>query len=170
VTAESRAEIVDYLANGAKLREACAMAGVPWAALSADWTEGRRAFEANEGSEAARFYAEAQAARMRARATFRAEAAAVAGTRESADLLAVVRALEAEEEPLADDTDPNAWRSQPLFLDADDPDVREAQHEAQLAYVRLLHAIAKPAKAQATPGERSSKASELSSKVRQLQG
>jgi hypothetical protein len=148
MNAGSRAEIVDYLANGAKLREACAMAAVPWAALSADWTEGRRAFEANEDSQAATFYSEAQAARMRARATFRAEAAAVAGTRESADLLAVVRALEAEDEPIAGDgDDPNAWRSQPLFLDTDDPDVREAQHEAHLAYMRLLHVIAKPLEA-----------------------
>lgn len=99
------------------------MALVPYSALAGDWTTGRSDAEQGRDTLEAAFYHEAQAARSRHIATARARAQAAAGTRESTDLLAYVKALEAEEEPLDDDAErPNAVR-----LTADpDPAVREA--------------------------------------------
>ena len=99
------------------------MVGAPWTHFASDWIAGRSDHEAGRDTPEAAFYAEAQAAHARHVATARAKAQASAGSRESADLLAYVRQLESEIEPLAEDAEtPNAVV---LFSDPD-PCVRAA--------------------------------------------
>lgn len=101
MTAEQREAAVRHLGNGATLHETASLVHVSQAIFRLDWVEGRRDSEQGEDTDAARWYRDAQAARARKKATLRAQAEAVAGSRESADLLAVLRALESEIEPTA---------------------------------------------------------------------
>ena len=72
--------------------------------------------------EAAAWCLICRAARSRARAKLRAEVHATAGSRESADLLSLLRALEAEAEPVAaDDDNPRASGSLALVDMLNDP-------------------------------------------------
>jgi len=117
MTGEQRERVVRYLGNGAKLREAADMVGASWKDFASDWSDGRADSESGTDSDAATFYRDARAARSRNIAEKRAEAAAAAGSRESADLLAYVRQLESEEEPLA--TPEDDVRSTPLLRVSD---------------------------------------------------
>lgn len=100
---EQREGATRYLGEGAKLREAAGMVGASWRDFARDWTLGRRDSEADKESDLAAWYRAATGARARIRAVKRREAAEVAGSRESSDLLAYVRALEEEEEPFAEE-------------------------------------------------------------------
>jgi hypothetical protein len=138
VPAEQAETIIRHLGNGARIVEAARMALVPYAALSSDWTKGRRDAEAGLDTLEAGFYRQAQAERSRHIATARAKAQAAAGTRESADLLRYCEALQAEVEPLADnDENANAVR----LSDHADPRVREASATALEAQRELLRAL-----------------------------
>jgi hypothetical protein len=78
------------------------------------------------------------AAHARHVATARAKAQAAAGSRESADLLAYVRQLESEVEPLAETEDrPNAI----LLVDSPDPLIRVAALAMIDASRELLRAV-----------------------------
>jgi hypothetical protein len=98
---EQRTRVVELLAEGATLREASAITHTPWKAFAAEWAVGRGDSEQGHETELADWYRTAQAARSRKRAVLRALAAETAGTRESGDLLRVLEALEAEDEPEA---------------------------------------------------------------------
>jgi hypothetical protein len=141
LTDDQRETITRHLSNGARRDEAARMASAPWTAFVSDWRAGRADFESGKDSPEAAFYSESEAARSRHRATARAQAQAAAGSRESADLLAYVRQLESEPDPLGDDLSaaPNAVR---LTKD-DDPDIREAaavQLDACRALLRVVTA------------------------------
>jgi hypothetical protein len=130
--------VLANLGNGATIREAALMVGASWATFSADWTSGRTDHEADRDTEEATFYRRAQAARSEHCAKARAQARAAAGSRESADLLAYVRQLESEVEPLADESErPNAVR----LLTHGDPDVRGAAEDVQSACRTLLRVL-----------------------------
>jgi hypothetical protein len=101
VTGGQRTDAVRHLGNGATLRESAALVLSPWSSFAREWGIGRGESENGQESELATWYREAQAARARKRATLRALAAETAGTRESADTLRVLEALEAEDEPEA---------------------------------------------------------------------
>jgi hypothetical protein len=139
MNAAQRTEVVGYLGNGSKLREAASMAEASWASFAADWTAGRRDFEIGDDSPEATFYRDAQSARSRHIASTRAEAAATAGSRESTDLLAYVRQLESEAEPLDIDTQaqPNAVQ----LLGSDRPAVAKAARAQVAASRDLLRAL-----------------------------
>lgn len=151
LSVEHAADITRHLGNGARMTEAVSIAGAAWSDFAADWVAGRAGHESGKASETATWYAEASAARSRHIATQRAKAQATAGTRESADLLAYVRELQAEAEPLADMTEaPNAVR---LFNDPD-PGVREAAARVLDAGDDLLRAlVARDRTARAARGE-----------------
>lgn len=122
LTPEQRDQAVDYFDGHALLREAADMLQVPWSSFADDWREGKRDAEAGRDTEAAAWYLICRAARSRARAKLRAEAHATAGSRESADLLSLLRALEAEAEPVAaDDDNPRASGSLALVDMLNDP-------------------------------------------------
>lgn len=138
LSAEQIDGVFANLSNGATIREAALMVGASWATFAADWTSGRTDHEADRDTEEATFYRRAQAARSEHCAKARAQARAAAGSRESADLLAYVRQLESEVEPLADGAErPNAVR----LLTHDDPDVRGAAEDVQTACRGLLRAL-----------------------------
>lgn len=138
LTPEQAEAAIRHMGNGARISEAARMVLAPYSALSSDWTTGRADAEQNRDSDEASFYRGAQAARSRHVATARARAQAAAGTRESADLLAYVKALEAEEEPLGEEAEhPNAVR---LTFDPD-PRVREAAARVLDASDDLLRAL-----------------------------
>jgi hypothetical protein len=140
VTADQRERATRYLGNGAKLREAADMVGAAWPDFAKDWLEGRRDSEAGHETELAAWYLEARGGRSRHIAEKRAEAAAAAGSRESADLLAYVKALESEVEPLQvqeDDGPPHAVR----LFDHKSPAVREAARAQLDASRNLLRAL-----------------------------
>jgi hypothetical protein len=136
---EQAKTITRHLSNGARRDEAARMASAPWTAFVSDWRAGRADFEAGKDSPEATFYSDSEAARSRHRATARAKAQASAGTRESADLLAYVKALEAEPDPLGDDLSaaPNAVR----LTQDDDPDIRAAAAVQLEACRSLLRAV-----------------------------
>jgi hypothetical protein len=136
---EHREAIIRHLSNGARRDEACRMAGAPWGVFVSDWRAGRSDFESGSETPEAAFYSEAEAARSRHRATARAKAQAAAGSRESADLLAYVKALEAEADPLGDDfaEGPNAVR----LTEDEDPEVRAAAVAHLEACRTLLRAV-----------------------------
>jgi hypothetical protein len=90
-----------FLGNGATLRESAALVLAPWSRFARDWGVGRGDSENGRESELGTWYRECQRARAQKRATLRALAAETAGTRESADTLKVLEALEAEDEPEA---------------------------------------------------------------------
>lgn len=140
MTADQRERVVRYLGNGAKLREAADMVGAAWSDFAEDWTSGRKDSEAGRDSDVATFYRDARAARSRNIAEKRAEAAAAAGSRVSADLLAYVRQLESEEEPLAaaDDEEPT---TAPRLVTHPDPKVRAAALAQLDASRKLLRAL-----------------------------
>ena len=118
LTPEQRDQAVDYFDGHALLREAADMLQVPWSSFADDWREGKRDAEAGRDTEAAAWYLICRAARSRARAKLRAEAHATAGSRESADLLSLLRALE----PVAaDDDNPRASGSLALVDMLNDP-------------------------------------------------
>jgi hypothetical protein len=149
---EHRETIIRHLGNGARRDEACRMASAPWTAFVADWRAGRTDFESDDDSPEAAFYSEAEAARSRHRATARAKAQAAAGSRESADLLAYVKALESEPDPLGDDVSaaPNAVR----LTQDDDPAIREAAAVQLDACRALLRAVtARDARNRPRPAE-----------------
>jgi hypothetical protein len=126
------------LGNGSTIREAALMVGAPWTTFAADWLAGRADHEGDRDTPEAEFYRKAQAARANQCARARAQAKAVAGTRESSDLLAYVKALESEVEPLAEEGDkPNAVR----LLAHESPDVRAAAEDVQTACRTLLHVL-----------------------------
>lgn len=135
LTTEQTDGVLANLANGATIREAARMVGASWATFAADWTAGRSDHESDRDTEEATFYRRAQAARSEHCAKARAQARAAAGSRESADLLAYVRQLESEVEPLAQESErPNAVR----LLTHDDPAVRGAAQNVQTACRKLL--------------------------------
>jgi hypothetical protein len=101
VTPKQRSEVVDYLSKGSTFLEAVHMAGATWSAFEHYWKAGASHLDEGRDTEEASFVREGRAERARHCATKRAQAAAAAGSRESADLLAYVRQLEAEEEPAA---------------------------------------------------------------------
>lgn len=122
LTPEQRDQAVDYFDGHALLREAADMLQVTWPSFADDWRAGRADAEAGRSTEAAAWYLSCRAARSRARAKLRAEAHATAGSRESADLLSLLRALEAEAEPVAaDDDNPRASGSLALVVMLEDP-------------------------------------------------
>lgn len=138
LTPDQAEKAIEYLGNGARIVEASRMVSAPWPAFAADWNDGRADSEAGTDTVEADFYRRAQAARSRHCAVKRATAAATAGSRESADLLAYVRALESEQEPLADDAEtPNAIR---LTLH-DDPAVVKAARAVGDATREMLRAL-----------------------------
>lgn len=149
MNAEQRASVVRYLSNGAKLREAAAMVEAPWGDFSADWVEGRKDSDAGKDSPEATFYTEAHAARARHIAETRAEAKASVGSRESADILAYVKALESEAEPLATSDDEGPI-SAPRLIDHPDRNVREAAQAVQTSSRLLLRALAGTPETQAS--------------------
>jgi hypothetical protein len=148
LTAEQAAKSVEHLSNGSQIIEASRMVESAWSDFSADWTAGRSDSEAGLDTPEASWYRQAQAARARHCATKRALAAATAGSRESADILAYVKALESEMEPLAETAEkPNATR---LSL-SDDPRVVKAARAVTEATREMLRALtAKDARARAT--------------------
>ena len=89
--------------------------------------------------EAAAWCLICRAARSRARAKLRAEVHATAGSRESADLLSLLRALEAEPEPVAaDDDNPRASGSLALVDMLNDPSLSgDERIEAKAALEKL---------------------------------
>ena len=145
LSADQAAKAIEHIGNGSRIVEAARMVGTAWADFAADWVAGRTDHETNQYTPEATFYREAQAARARHCATKRAMAAATAGSRESADLLAYVRALESEVEPLAENVEaPNAIR----LTQSGDPAVVKAAREVGDACRTLLRAVtAKDARA-----------------------
>lgn len=139
---EQRDQAVDYFNGHALLREAADMLQVPWSSFADDWREGKCAAEAGQDTEAAAWYLSCRAARSRARAKLRAEAHATAGSRESADLLSLLRALEAEAEPVAaDDDNPRASGSLALVDILNDPALTDEERaEARDAHERYARA------------------------------
>lgn len=135
LTPEQRDQTVEYFDGHALLREAADMLQVPWSSFADDWREGKRDAEAGQDTKAATWYLRCRAARGRARAKLRAEAHATAGSRESADLLSLLRALEAEAEPVAaDDDNPRASGSLALVDMLNDPALSgEERSEAKAA-------------------------------------
>jgi hypothetical protein len=142
LTPEQRDQAVDYFDGHALLREAADMLQVPWSSFVDDWREGKRDAEAGQGTEAAAWYLSCRAARSRARAKLRTEAHATAGSRESADLLSLLRALEAEAEPVAaDDENPRASGSLALVDILNDPALSDEERaEAKAAHERYVRA------------------------------
>ncbi len=123
---EQRASVVCHLGNGATLREAASLVSAAWRDFVADWAAGRTDSEGGHESDEAAWYREAQASRARKRATLRALAATTAGTRESADLLRVLEALESEDEPEAvEDVTPNLTAWTPRAFELADELLRE---------------------------------------------
>jgi len=115
LTPEQRDKVVEYLEGPCQLREAADMLQVSWPAFAEDYSLGMADAEAGRGSEAGSWYLSCRAARSRTRAKLRAEAHATVGSRESADLLALLARLEAEAEPMpSSHDDPRA--SAPLSL------------------------------------------------------
>lgn len=128
------AAVVEYLSEGSTLREASAMVGVSDRAFDHAWITGRLEAESGTDSELAHWFREAQAARARRRATLRSEAAAAAGRREATDLLAVLKALEDEVEPVAvASTDGVRERSWQLDAERYSPEFQELHKTAELA-------------------------------------
>jgi hypothetical protein len=147
LSADQAAKAIEHIGNGSRIVEAARMVGTAWADFAADWVAGRTDHETNQDTPEATFYREAQAARARHCATKRAMAAATAGSRESADLLAYVRALESEVEPLAENVEaPNAIR----LTQSEDPAVVKAARAVGDSCRELLRAVtAKDARARA---------------------
>jgi hypothetical protein len=145
LSTEQAEKAVEHLSNGSRIVEAARMVETAWSAFASDWTAGRTDSESNCDTPEASFYRAAQAARARHCATKRALAAATAGSRESADILAYVRALESEEEPLVENIEqPNAVR----LLESDDPAVVNAARAVGDATREMLRALtAKDARA-----------------------
>ncbi|MGZ8707472.1 MAG: hypothetical protein ACXW0R_08810 [Gaiellaceae bacterium] len=141
LTSEQAEKAIQHLGNGARIREACDMVHASWRDFSSTWIAGRNDSEAGKVSQDATFFREARAARARHIATRRAEAAAVAGSRESSDLIAYVRELEAEQEPLTDDDGVTGPTAVVLFAEHPDPRVREAAGRALDAADELLRAL-----------------------------
>jgi hypothetical protein len=96
VTPEQQRDAVELLGTGSTLRETAAIVRVPWPVFAAAWREGERECNAGDETELALFYAEAQAARAQVTSSLRAQAKASAGSRESADHLALLRKLHEE--------------------------------------------------------------------------
>jgi hypothetical protein len=121
-----RTEAVKLLGEGATLAETRGMIGAG-RDFELEWTTGKRDAEDGVESGLGAWYLLASAARLRIRAELRAEAVECAGEKRSGDLLSVVRALEAEDEPVA--------------LSADTPDSRinlaDVSQETQME----LHAV-----------------------------
>jgi hypothetical protein len=101
VSAESFTENVG---KGAKFTEAAALAGIVPAEVEARWKAGAYDLARGVESDEAEFVASSRAARARYTATLRALAEAASGTRESSDLLALAREVEADPEPSTVDT------------------------------------------------------------------
>ncbi len=139
MTNEQAEAVIANLGAGSTMREAAAMARLPWRTFANAWTKGRAAFEQDEATEQADFYARASSARARHVATKRAEAAAVAGSRESQDLLQYVKALESEAEPLAEED--ASIPSAVALYSHEDPAVREAAGRVLDANDDLLRAL-----------------------------
>ena len=102
MNAEQRERFLRYRGNGAKLLDAARMVGMPLPDFRAQRSKGRADHEAGRESEEASLYVAATSAFAKHVSVKRAQAAAAAGSRESADLLNYVRELEAED-PLLDD-------------------------------------------------------------------
>jgi hypothetical protein len=151
LSAEQTADAIRHLSNGSRIVESARMVHAAWSDFAADWVAGRTDHETNQDTPEAKFYREAQAARARHCATKRAMAAATAGSRESGDILAYVRALEAEEEPLAENIEtPNAVR----LTQSDDPAVVKAARAVGTATREMLRALtAKDARGRAARAE-----------------
>jgi hypothetical protein len=147
LTAEQGAKAVEYLGGPCKIEQAARMLGVPYPVFWQDWTTGRADAEAGRDTDAADWYLACQSARARYIATTRSEAQAVAGSRESSDLLALAREIENDEGPLAGDED-DVRKSSPLLNVTDrlsDPtlpeDARATLKSAHEDASRSLHAL-----------------------------
>jgi hypothetical protein len=92
---------IENVGKGAKWAEAAALAGMVPAEVESRWRAGAHDLARGVESDEAEFVASARAARARYTATLRALAEASSGTRESSDLLALAREVEADAE-LAD--------------------------------------------------------------------
>jgi hypothetical protein len=136
VTDEQREKFVQHVGNGAKFGEAAGMVGVKVADPGDYWRTGVR----GEDPDAETFVADCRAARARYCATTRATAEAAAGSRESPDLLAVVREVEADLEPVAEE----ASRALDLidYAEHEDRDTRAAAIAAQHVCREVVHALA----------------------------
>jgi hypothetical protein len=143
LTADQIETFLRHRGNGATMRESAAMVGVSEGVFVATWKRGAADLDRDTESPEAVFVREARAAFARHIATKRAQAAAAAGSRESADLLAYVRQLEAEDEPLAlaeESNGPRYWLDIREDL-ADDPEAVAlfAEHDATM--LKLLAII-----------------------------
>jgi hypothetical protein len=130
VTPEQRDAAVAYLAEGSSLPETASLCGVPWPDFARSWTLGRSDAASGVESDEASWYVEADAARARFRANLRTRAAATAGARESSDLLALLRHLESEDEPVAEAA--TDVRGSSLFLDVSDNPERYSDETKRL--------------------------------------
>lgn len=128
MTPDQRETILRHVGNGAKFGEAAAMAGVKFSDLAAEWQAG----SAERDEVAAEFVADCRAARARYLATTRATAEAAAGSRESPDLLAVVREVEADAEPATVDTGARATSPDLLAVDLLNGDSLTSDERARL--------------------------------------
>jgi hypothetical protein len=140
VTPEQREAATDYIANGATLREAGSLCGVPWADFARCYAGGRMDFASGIESEDAAWYVVTDAASASFDAALRSRVADSAGTRESSDLLALLRHRESQEEPVAQ-SETSVRDTDPLLVlrdEIDDPTTPAEERERLQGILRDL--------------------------------
>lgn len=125
-----RSEAVRLFSERATIAEVIGMVETTRPDFSREWTVGKAGAESGDSSELVEWYLAASSARSRARAELRAEAVDCAGEKRSGDLLAVLRALESEEEPTF--TEEGSIRSRSPFLDVLDHPERYSDETKRL--------------------------------------
>jgi hypothetical protein len=143
LTAEQQAKAVEYLGGPCRIEQAARLLAVPYADFAASWTEGRADAERGADTDAGQWYLACQQARARYVATTRSQAQAVAGSRESSDLLALALTIENDEGPLASD-DADVRQRSPLLRWSDrmeEPGANSELRRIGQDYQRSAHAL-----------------------------
>jgi hypothetical protein len=140
MTKRQRDRIVNLLVDGATLREAAAIAQVPWPTFEKEWRKARKEREEGKDSAASRWYSLAQAERAAFRATLRRTAVQQAGKKASTDNLALLKHLDSEEEPTAEADEVNSAIR--IYVETTDPKVQALAKAAYQSHTALLEALA----------------------------